>query len=317
MGIGTVSDSARRANMPNGRSRRIRKAVIPVAGLGTRMLPFTKAVPKEMLPIGNKPLIQHAVEEVIASGIKEVILVAPPGKSIIREHFSRNRSLEATLQQRGRKSDAEAIRSLSELAEIRIACQEKPLGLGHAVACARELVNGEPFALILPDAFIVAERPCLAQLMECYEQLPASYIATREVLAEEVSRFGMIEVSPVEQGQWPGRLYQVSGLVEKPAPAATPSRFGIFGRYLLEPEIFECLERAAPDRNHELQLSDALAIYCREFPLYAFCFEGDHYDVGDRLGFLQACFKIGLSDPAVSRTFRCFCHSALSETKHA
>jgi UTP--glucose-1-phosphate uridylyltransferase len=285
----------------------IRKAVIPVAGLGTRLLPFTKAIPKEMLPVGNKPLIQHAVEEAVSSGIEEIILVAAPGRdNIINKYFCRDLSLENRLEQRGRHGDAERIRSLSCGAKIRIVYQDEPLGLGHAVGCARELVGGEPFALILPDALILGGRSCLRQLIGCYQRLAGSYVATREVGTGDLSRFGILQVSPVDDPQWRAILYRVTGLVEKPAPGSAPSRFGIFGRYLLEPEIFGYLERVTPDENNEIQITDALALYCRDSPLYAFCFEGDHYDAGNKLGFLQSSVAVGLSDPETGEEFRRF-----------
>ena len=290
----------------------IRKAVIPVAGLGTRMLPFSKAVPKEMLPVGNKPLIQHAVEEAVSSGIEEIILVAAPGRNIIQEYFERNLSLEKVLERRGRHSEAETIRSLSHGASIRVALQEQPLGLGHAVGCAHDLVGGEPFVMILPDALILAVRPCLRQLIDCYKRFPGSYVATREVGVEELGRFGILRVLPVNDSQQSAQLYRVEGLVEKPAPEAAPSRFGIFGRYLFTPEIFSYLERVEPDRNHEIQITDALALYCRDLPLYALCFEGDHYDVGNKLGFLQASVAVGLADPEAGDAFHKFLQTAAS-----
>jgi UTP--glucose-1-phosphate uridylyltransferase len=287
-------------------SASIRKAVIPVAGLGTRLLPLTKAVPKEMLPIGNKPLIQHAVEEAASSGISEIILVTSPDKGAIERHFGRDLPLEHFLKQRGRNSDLEMVRSLSGIAHMTTVCQERPNGLGHALSCTRQLVGDEPFAVILPDALIINSRPCLRQLIDCYQDFPGSYIATREVDTEEVDRFGILKLSPVNGTPWDGCLHRVEGLVEKPTHAAAPSQFGIFGRYLLEPRIFEFLDRTLPDQNGEIQLTDALALYRREYPLYAFRFEGAHYDVGDKLGFLQASVDIALLDGEISGSFRKF-----------
>ncbi len=291
----------------------IRKAVIPVAGLGTRLLPLTKAVPKEILPVGNKPLIQYAVEEVVGSGIEEIILVVAPGTGIIQEYFRRNLALENILEQRGRHGEAELIRSVSRGANIHIVYQHQPLGLGHAISCARELVGGEPFATILPDALILGERPCLRQLMDCYERFQGCYVATREIGVGDLCRFGILQISPVDYVPWSAVLYHVEGLVEKPAPESAPSRFGVFGRYLFEPGIFDYLERLKPDRNNEIQITDALALYCRDYPLYAFCFEGDHYDVGNKLELLQASVTVGLRDPEVGDGFLRFLEGVVGQ----
>lgn len=296
--------------MGTGSAIPIRKAVIPVAGLGTRQLPFTKAVPKEMLPVGNKPLIQYAVEEAVASGIEEIILIVSHGKSIIQEHFSRNLSLEEVLHRRGRHADAEAIRWLSQCVRISTACQEQQLGLGHAVSCARDLVGDEAFAVILPDALVLGQRPCLRQLIDCYERYPACFVATREVAVEDLSRYGVLKVAPVADTQLDGRLFRVEGLVEKPKPEIAPSRFGIFGRYIFQPAIFDHIERVVPDGSGEIQITDAMAKYCRDLPLYAFCFEGEHYDVGSKLGYLQASVMVGLSDPDTQGAFRRFIDGA-------
>jgi UTP--glucose-1-phosphate uridylyltransferase len=294
------------SSMTLPKSSGIRRAVIPVAGLGTRLLPFTKVVPKEMLPIGNKPLIQHAVEEAVSSGISEVILVTAPGRLTTERHFSRDLPLERILERRGRKSDLELVRSLAGIAHIRTVCQDQPKGLGHAVGCVRRIVGNEPFAMILPDALIVSSAPCLRQLIDCYQEFPGSYVATREVDEEEFGRFGILKVSTVAGSSWGGRLQRVEGLVEKPAPAVAPSRFGIFGRYLFDPWIFECLDRTAPDHNGETQITDALALYCRKHPLYAFGFEGAHFDVGNKLGFLQAAVSAALTDHEIAVPFRRF-----------
>jgi len=276
------------------------------------MLPFTKTMPKEMLPIGSKPLIQYAVEEAVASGIQEIVLVAPPGNTTIQEYFARNLSLESLLEKRGRHQEAESIRWLSRLADIRFAYQDQPLGLGHAVGCARQAVGDEPFALILPDALIVSSRPCVRQLIDCYELFPGSYVATREVEAGELGRFGILDLSPLHYPAMNGRLYRVRGMVEKPSVEAAPSRFGVFGRYLFEPEIFDYIGRVPPDASGEIQITNAMAMYCLDFPLYGACFEGDHYDSGNKLEFLQASVRIGLDDPERSGEFRKFLISVLS-----
>ena len=282
----------------------IRKAVIPAAGLGTRMLPFTKVVPKEMLPIVNKPLIQYAIEEAVSSGIEEIVLVTAPGKHMMLDYFSRDPELEEFLQRRNQNTEAELIRSIARLCKLQVVSQDQPRGLGDAIRCARAVVGEEPFAVILPDVLIVAASPCLRQLIDCFNVRRGCYVATREVRAEETHRFGILRVSPVSDTPWNGRLFSVQGLVEKPTKAAAPSRYGILGRYLLEPDIFAYLERTPEDHNGEVQITDALALYCRAHALYGFCFEGAHYDVGNRLGLLQASVEFGLNDPEVGQSFR-------------
>jgi UTP--glucose-1-phosphate uridylyltransferase len=300
MGIDEMSPSSTAATRP----RAIRKAVIPAAGLGTRLLPFTKVVPKEMLPLGAKPLIQYAVEEAFASGIEEVILVISPGKQMLEEYFRRDSSLEQLLQKQGRTSDVERLQSLASFGDrIRVAYQYVQLGLGHAVACASELTAGEPFAVILPDALIVGARPCLRQLLDAYARHPGSYLATREVETRDLCRFGILQIAgTVEPGE--KDLYRVTGLVEKPTPQCAPSRLGVFGRYLLQPEIFDYIEPADPGRKKEIQLTDALSRYCESHPLYALRFEGVHHDVGDRGGLLQASVELALRDPEFGAEIR-------------
>jgi UTP--glucose-1-phosphate uridylyltransferase len=275
----------------------VRKAVIPIAGLGTRMLPLTKAVPKEMLPIGNKPVIQYAVEEAVRSGISDVILVAAATRGAALQYFRRDLQLEYFLGQTGREAEAELLRSLAGLANVSAVYQDEPRGLGHAIACARDLIGNTPFAVILPDALIVGPEPCLKQLIDAHRLLPGCYVATREVNADECTRFGMLRVSPVAAARLDRYLFRVEGMVEKPSSGSTPSRYGIFGRYLLEPQIFEYIDRTPPRHNGEIQLTDALALYADDLPTYALGFEGCHYDVGEKLGFLQASIALALQDP--------------------
>ena len=288
---------------------RIRKAVIPIAGLGTRLLPFTKSVPKEMLPISNKPLIQHAVEEAVQSGIEEIILVTSPGRTIAEQYFQRDVPLERMLESRGHGSEAKVVRDLSRLAAIRTVFQEQPRGLGDAIASARVAVGREPFGVILPDALMVAPRPCLGQLMAWYEKSPGCYVATREITIEECCRFGVLEFDRSSDLLPNNSPVRVTGIVEKPTPQAAPSRYGIYGRYLLEADIFDYFDRVTPDRNGEIQLSDALGLYSRDHPVYAVRFDGSHYDVGNRLGILQASVEMGLNDPEVGTAFREFLSS--------
>lgn len=288
------------------KQRSIHKAVIPAAGLGTRMLPFTKAAPKEMLPISNRPLIQFAVDEAVQSGIEEIILVTSPARETLRNYFRRDLALEQMLKQMGREEDAERLASLTGGAEIRFVQQLAPLGLGDAIACARDAVGGEPFAVILPDAIILGLVPCIREMMACYGELPGSYVAAREVKTEELNRFGILDLQPGKAPAREGSPYRVRGVVEKPSPEQAPSRMGIFGRYLLENEIFSFLAEVKADSKGEIQLTEALAAYCRRHALYAVRFSGEHFDAGSRIGYLQATIKAGLDDPAIGRELREF-----------
>lgn len=283
---------------------RVRKAVIPAAGLGTRLLPATKVVPKEMLPIVDKPLLQFAIEEAAASGLETVILVIARGKELLAEHFSPNPVLEDALLRKNRNSHADAIRQLSALAEIRIVYQEVPLGLADAVRTARSLVGDEPFAVILPDALIDSAIPCIAQLMGCYNHHRGCIVATQTVDSSEVDRFGILDVSPLTDPCCGGRTLRVNSLVERPRPGSVPSRYGIFGRYILEPEIFSCIERTRPGFGGELQLTDSLLLCSECIPLYAYRFQGTHYDAGSKLGFLEATLAYALKDPEVAQPLR-------------
>ena len=294
------------------KAREIRKAVIPAAGLGTRMLPFTKAVPKEMLPICNRPSIQYAVDEAIQSGIEEIVLVVSPQRDTLRDYFRRDVALERTLQQMGRRQDAELLSSLSGGVEITIVHQSIPLGLGHAVACAKDAVDGEPFAVLLPDALILGDTPCIRQMIAAYKILPASCIAAREVKTEELNRFGILDLQSSQASAGAKPPWRVRGVVEKPSPKRAPSRIGIFGRYLLEPEIFAFLDQVRPDSRGEIQLTRALAGYCRLHPLYAVPFSGEHFDIGSRIGYLQATIRTALGDPAAGKELRVFLEAALS-----
>jgi UTP--glucose-1-phosphate uridylyltransferase len=281
---------------------RIRKLVIPAAGLGTRFLPATKVVPKELLPIAGKPLIQFAVEEASASGIETVILVISSGKGLVAEHFYPNPHLESLLRSRSDVRGAELIRRLSELAEIRTVWQDSPLGLADAIRCARALVGDEPFAVILPDALIDSKCPCIAQLMACYNKHPGCVIATQMIELRDMSRFGILDVILMHDPCCEGRALRVMSLTERPSPESTSSRFGIFGRYILEPEIFSCIDRTRPGYGGELQLTDALSLCSDRIPIYAYQFQGTHYDAGDKFGYLQAALAYALKDPETGRS---------------
>ena len=278
----------------------IRKVVIPAAGLGIRLLPATKAVPKEMMPIAGRPLIQFAVEEAAASGLETVILVVGKGKNLVAEHFHRNLELEDALVQRGKSEDAELIRRLSELIEIRTVHQDVPLGLADAIRSARALVGNEPFAVILPDVLIDAPIPCTRQLINCYDKHPGCTIATRTIDPTQADRFGVLDVVPFSEAG-DGRTLRVVGVTERPQPGSAFSHYGIFGRYILEPAIFSCIDRTRPGFAGELQLADSLLLSAERAPLYAYLFQGAHYDAGNKLGFVQATVAYALKDPELAQ----------------
>ncbi len=270
--------------------RKVRKAVFPVGGLGTRFLPATKAMPKEMLPVVDKPLIQYAVEEARAAGIEEFIFVTGRGKEAIEDHFDHSAELQNALLSRG-KDDLWALIKDIPLGPGRIAYtrQPEPLGLGHAVWCARALINGEPFAVLLADDLILSDQPCLKQMIEAYEDLGGSMVAVMDVPREHTSRYGILD--PVSDD---GRLVQVRGVVEKPKPAMAPSNLAIIGRYILDPQVLTYLERQERGAGGEIQLTDALADVIGEQPFHGLRFEGRRFDCGDKVGFLEANIAFAL-----------------------
>jgi UTP--glucose-1-phosphate uridylyltransferase len=280
---------------------RVRKAILPVAGLGTRMLPATKVLPKELLPLLGKPILQYAVEECLASGVDELILVTSREKRLIEDYFKPAPHLERLLERQGRRSLAAQLRRLGRLARPRYVYQPKPLGLGHAILCARRQVGKEPFAVLLSDVFIAAARPALRQLLEVYARLGTSVVAVERVPPERVGQCGIVRVQPASAS---GRLFRVLDVVEKPAPGRAPSDLGIVGRYVLTPEIFRCLARTAPDARGEIQLTDALALLAREGTLYAFVCEGKSFDAGDERGLLALTVQMALGDPELGQSFR-------------
>jgi len=290
-------------------AKKVRKAVLPVAGLGTRFFPATKAQPKEMLPIVDKPLVQYAVEEAIASGIEYIILVTSEGKGVLEDHFDSDIELEYLLEARGKTAELALIREIAQLATVWSVRQKYPHGLGHAIGCARALVGDEPFAVILPDDIIDAATPCLRQLIEVYAEHPGCLLATRQVPPEVLARYGVLAVEPVAETRWPQRLFRVTSLVEKPKPEQAPSRYAVIGRYILEPDIFELIERTSPDGSGEIQITDSLALYAQRQPMYAFLFEGEHYDAGDKLGFLRASVAYALKHPELGPAFRAYLKS--------
>jgi UTP--glucose-1-phosphate uridylyltransferase len=271
---------------------KVRKAVIPVAGLGTRFLPATKTVPKELLPIVDIPSIQYVVQEAVDAGIQEIIFVTGRGKDGIEDHFDEAPELEQVLAERGHTEMIEMLRRIAEMTEVVSVRQKKPLGLGHAVLCARDLVGDEPFAVMLADDLIDSDTPCIRQLLDIFEDKKESVIALMEVLPEEVQQYGVIEGQEIEK-----RLYQIQATVEKPPAKEAPSRMAIIGRYILRPEIFSILQKQPPGRGGEIQLTDGLAQLVRERQVFGCQFLGDRYDIGDKFGFVRATVAYALKRP--------------------
>ncbi len=271
---------------------KLRKAVIPVAGLGTRFLPATKTVPKELLPIVDIPSIQYVVQEAVDAGIEEIIFVTGRGKDSIEDHFDEAPELEQLLTERGNHEMAQTLRKIAEMTEVVSVRQKKPLGLGHAVLCARDLVGDEPFAVMLADDLIESEVPGIRQLIDIFEETAESVIALMEVPQSEVHQYGVIKGREIKQ-----RLYQIEATVEKPLAKDAPSRMAIIGRYVLRPEIFQILKNLPPGRGGEIQLTDGLAQLVRERKIFGCEFVGDRYDIGDKFGFVRATVAYALKRP--------------------
>jgi UTP--glucose-1-phosphate uridylyltransferase len=285
---------------------KIRKAVIVAAGLGTRMLPASKVIPKEILPVVDKPALQLVVEEAVASGIEEIVLVLSPNRTIGLEHFQPARELERYLEQRGKHDILESLRQTSRLARFTAAWQHEPLGLGHAVLQAREAIGDQPFALMLPDDIFDSERPCLQQLLDTSEAENAPVLALMRVARSEIPKYGIVELRPVRS-----RLYELRGMVEKPPVDQAPSDFAIVGRYVLTPDIFDFLVHGRPGAGGEIQLTDALLALNKKRKMFGYEFEGTRYDVGDRLGYLTAQIGFGLKRPALADNLRAWLRIAL------
>jgi UTP--glucose-1-phosphate uridylyltransferase len=279
--------------------QRIRKAVFPAAGLGTRFLPATKASPKEMLPLVDKPLIQYVVEEAVASGIESVIIVTGRDKTAIEDHFDISFELEHLLRERGKDKELKQVRAISEMARISYVRQREALGLGHAVLQARDFVEGEPFAVMLADDIVDAETPALRQMIEVYEKYDAPVIGTMQVEGEAISRFGVIDADEVSAG-----VYKIKDMVEKPPFAEAPSDLAIIGRYVLTPDIFDEIEGTRPGAGGEIQITDAMRSLLKKRPFYAVRFQGTRHDAGDKLGFLIATVEFALKHPALGLEFK-------------
>jgi len=271
------------------------------------MLPATRVIPKEILPVVDRPAIQVVVEEAIASGIEEIVIVVAPGRSLVLDHFAPVPHLERHLQERGKHDLLAVVRSVSGMTRITRADQHQPMGLGHAVLQAREAVGDEPFAVILPDDIFDAEPPCLRQLIDVAEAREAPVVALMRVAPQDISKYGIVEVSSAGE-----RLHRLTGMVEKPEPSEAPSDFAIVGRYVLTPEIFDLLAEGTPGAGGEIQLTDGLLALCRRRPMYGYEFVGTRYDLGDRLGLITAQIGFGLKRPDLADRLRAYLRTVIS-----
>jgi UTP--glucose-1-phosphate uridylyltransferase len=271
--------------------QRVRKCVFPVGGLGTRFLPATKAMPKEMLPVVDKPLIQYAVEEAQAAGIQHFIFVTGRGKTALEDHFDHAPDLERTLEERGKTGELKALRSwMPKSGQVSYTRQQEPMGLGHAVWCARDLVDNEPFAVILPDDLVLADVPCLKQLVDAHTEVGGHVVAVADVPREHTQRYGILDVESDD-----GRLARARGLVEKPQPAVAPSTLSIIGRYILHPSVFDYLDKQIKGAGNEIQLTDAIAKTISSVPFHGLRYKGRRFDCGDKVGWLQANLSFALT----------------------
>lgn len=279
----------------------IKKAVIPAAGLGTRFLPATKAQPKEMLPIVDKPTIQYIIEEAVESGIEDIIIVTGRSKRAIEDHFDKSVELELLLERTGKHEMLEVVENISNLVDIHYVRQKEPLGLGHAVLCAKKFIGNEPFAVLLGDDIIDSEKPALKQMIEKYNEVHSSILGCNEVPRTEVDKYGIVNYSEDLNG-----LYKVDSLVEKPPIDEAPSTQAIVGRYILTPAIFDKLTEVTPDKKGEIQLTDAIDQLLEEESIYSYIIEGNRYDVGDKFGFLQASIDFALKRPELNEKLKAY-----------
>ena len=278
---------------------KIRKAIIPAAGLGTRFLPATKAQPKEMLPIVDKPTLQYIIEECVASGIEEILIITGRNKKSIEDHFDRSVELEIELEKSGKQEMLKMVREISDMVNIHFIRQKEPKGLGHAILCAKAFVGDEPFAVLLGDDVVYNDqKPCLKQLVDCYSEYKTSVLGVQTVSPQDVNKYGIVGGLHIED-----RVYKVKDLVEKPSIDEAPSNVAILGRYIITPKIFEILENTAPGKGGEIQLTDALLKLIEHEAMYAYDFEGRRYDVGDKLGFLQATVEYALRKEDLKDSF--------------
>ena len=277
--------------------KKVRKAIIPAAGLGTRFLPATKAQPKEMLPIVDKPAIQYIIEEAIASGIEEILIITGRNKRSIEDHFDKSVELENQLKEQGKYDLLGLIEEISQV-DIHYIRQKEAKGLGHAVLCAKQFVGNEPFAVMLGDDIVDAEVPCLRQLIDVYDDCQGTVLGVQEVAKDKVSSYGIVNPKMVKENIW-----QAVDLIEKPSVEEAPSQLAVLGRYILEPEIFALLEKTEPGRGNEIQLTDAICKLAHEKPVYAYNFSGRRYDIGDKQGYLEATVEYALKRPEIRDKF--------------
>lgn len=306
MAIETKYQETKQTSVNSAPRRKVRKAVLPAAGLGTRFLPATKAQPKEMLTVVDKPQIQYVAEECVASGIEHIIIVTGKGKHAIEDHFDNAPVLERFLEDKGKKDQIDVVRNISNMVQVSYTRQKEPLGLGHAVLVAKDLVGDEPFAVLLGDVLIPGENPATKQLIDVYEATGTGAIAVEEVPRERTHLYGIVAGEPAPQPPFGERLLRIRDLVEKPKPEEAPSNLAITGRYVLPPAIFDCLERTKPGAGGEIQLTDAMRILAKEAGLWALIYEGISYDAGDKLGFLKATVELGLLNPEFGADFRAY-----------
>jgi UTP--glucose-1-phosphate uridylyltransferase len=278
---------------------KVKKAVIPAAGLGTRFLPSTKAQPKEMLNIFDKPSIQYIVEEAVEAGIEDILIILGRNKKSIEDHFDKSYELEDKLKSKPKKELLEGVEKISNLGNIHYIRQKEPLGLGHAIYCAKAFVGNEPFAVMLGDDIVKSKKPCIKQLIEKYEEYNSTIIGVQEVEKSEVDKYGIIKGEKINE-----RLYKVEDLVEKPKVKEAPSNIAILGRYVISPEIFPILQHTKPGAGNEIQLTDGLKELARRRNVYSYVFEGKRYDVGNKLGFLEATVEFALDDKELGSTFK-------------
>lgn len=278
--------------------KKIKKAIIPAAGLGTRFLPATKAQPKEMLPIVDKPTLQYIIEEAIESGIEEILIVTGRSKKSIEDHFDRSIELELELEKKGKTDMLKMVQDISNMVNIHYIRQKEPKGLGHAIYCAKSFIGNEPFAVLLGDDIVDAKTPCLKQLIDCYNEYQTTILGVQEVPDSEVNKYGIINAKPIEDN-----VYKIKDMIEKPNLNEAPSNIAILGRYILTPTIFNILETQQPGKGGEIQLTDALRTLVKSEALYAYTFEGKRYDVGDKLGFLEATVDYALKNPELKDKF--------------
>lgn len=272
----------------------VKKAIIPAAGLGTRFLPATKSQPKEMLPIVDKPTLQYIIEEAINSGIEEILIITGRNKKSIEDHFDKSVELELELEHKGKKEMLEMVQEISNMVNIHYIRQKEPKGLGHAIYCAKSFIGDEPFAILLGDDIVDSEVPCLKQLINAYDEYKTSILGVQEVVMENVDKYGILNCKFIEN-----RIYKVKDMIEKPSIEEAPSNIAILGRYIITPAIFDILESQEPGKGGEIQLTDALRKLAKHEAIYAYNFEGKRYDVGDKLGFLEATIDFALKRPEI------------------